>query len=221
MSKLGVIEAADELGVSPRRVRQMLADGIVSGQRVGRAWVIDRSALDELRDRRPEVGRPWRAASAWVLLALANGEDIEVSAVERSRARRRLESGLARLVGRLGARARRRRFYAHPSVIDRLASSSDVVRSGVSAADEHELDLVAGDLFEGYVRESAICGLVERFALDEDAERSNVLFRVVDDDIWPFRADEVVASTPVVAVDLLEAGDDRSRRAGAALLEQL
>ncbi len=197
----------------------MLASGLLPGQRVGRAWIIERADLWQVDEHRREVGRPWRAESAWVLLALANGEEVDVSAVERSRARRRLDAGLDSVVGKLGARADRRRFYAHPSVVERLENSADVVLSGVSAAGEHGLELVAGEELEGYVRASALADLVEQFALEEGARRSNVILRVVDDSVWPFHADESVAPSPVVAVDLLESADDRSRRAGIALLE--
>ena len=69
MSMLGVAEAAVELAVSPRRVRQMLADGVLAGERVGRAWVIDANDLRQVGHRRPEVGRPWSPASAWAVLA--------------------------------------------------------------------------------------------------------------------------------------------------------
>ncbi len=63
--------------------------------------------------------------------------------------------------------------------------------------------------------------LVNRLALDERSERPNVVLRVVDDGLWPFSPDEKVAPAPVVAVDLLEAGDGRSRRAAAQLLQSL
>ena len=53
---LGVAEAAEELGVSARRVRQMLADGVLDGERVGRAWIIDREQLRRVAGLRPEVG---------------------------------------------------------------------------------------------------------------------------------------------------------------------
>jgi len=69
MSMLGVAEAAAELGVSPRRVRPMLADGVLAGERVGRAWVIDFNDLEHVEHHRPEVGRPWSPASAWAVLA--------------------------------------------------------------------------------------------------------------------------------------------------------
>ena len=41
-----------------------------------------------------------------------------------------------------------------------------------------------------------------------------MVLRVVNDGLWPFGPDEAVAPLPVVAVDLVEVGDGRSRRAG-------
>ena len=90
----------------------------------------------------PEVGR----------LALADGEEPELSPVERSRARKRLAEGLDTVVGRLGARADLQGFYAHSGVLDPLAGNRRVVRGGISAAAEHGAHLVASDEFEGYVR---------------------------------------------------------------------
>ena len=115
-------------------------------------------------------------------------------------------------------RAEPRRYYAHPSVVGMLAAAEGVVRSGVSAATHYQLDLVAVDEFEGYVRSSVVSDLVDRLALDRYAERPNVVLRVVEDEFWPFDSDEEVAPAPVVAVDLLEAGDGRSLRAAAPLL---
>jgi hypothetical protein len=62
--------------------------------------------------------------------------------------------------------------------------------------------------------------VVQRYALEEDPERPNLLLRVVDDDVWPFEAGTNIAPRPVVAVDLLESDDDRSRRAGLELAGQ-
>lgn len=213
---LGVAEAAEQLGVSARRVRQMLADGVLDGERVGRAWVIDREQLRRVAEVRPEVGRPWSPASAWAVLALADGEEVDLSPVDRSRARRRLGLGLDHLVGRLAARCERRRFYVHPGVLDRLAD--EVVRAGISAAAHHGADLVISESVEGYVRAGDIDHLVDQLALDDQAARPNVLLRIVDDGVWPFEADQRYAGRSVVGVDLLEAGDPRSRRAGAELL---
>ncbi len=49
MDPVAVAEASNVLGVSPRRVRQMLADGQLAGSRIGRQWLIDRADLDALR----------------------------------------------------------------------------------------------------------------------------------------------------------------------------
>lgn len=221
MSVLSVAEAAAELGVSARRVRQMLADGVLDGERIGRAWVVDAEQLRAVKHRRPRVGRPWGAASAWALLALADGGEPELSPVERSRARKRLAEGLDAVVGRLAARGALQRFYAHSGLLDRLSSTRGVVRGGISAAAEHGAGLVASDEFEGYVRERDRDALVSRFALDDQADRPNVVLRVVDDSVWPFRPEQVFAGRSVVAVDLLDSDDPRSQRAGAELAARL
>lgn len=218
MSSLGVVEAAQLLGLSPRRVRQMLADGSLVGKRVGRAWVVESEQLRRLDNGRPEVGRPWNPASAWAVLRLADGESLNLSPVERSRAKKRLALGLDRVAGRLVARANAQWFYAHPSVLGRLAGVDDVVRGGVSAAVEHGADLLVGEGFEGYVRVSDLDELVAQFGLDSQAARSNVLLRIVDDPAWPFLPGQRVAGRAVVGVDLFESDDPRTRRAGANLM---
>ena len=221
MKLMGVSEIAEALSVSRRRVRQMLAQGALAGQRVGRTWVVHRDAIERLEQNRSPAGRPWHPATAWALLALADGRDTDLSPVQRSRVRRRLEAGLEHHLGRLRVRAEKRRFYAHPSVIDLLGCEPSVVRSGVSAFGCYQIEVVAVDEFEGYVPASSLPSLVSRFALDEHAERPNVLLRTVDDEVWPFDEDESVAPLPVVAVDLLEAHDSRIRRAGFELLKHL
>ncbi len=218
MNVMSVVAAAEYLEVSPRRVRRMLADGLLAGHRIGRVWAIERRALESLRRHRGPVGRPWSASSAWALLAIADGGGSDLSPVDRSRARRRLaEQGLAGLVARLGARAEMQRFYGHPSVLELLAAEPDVVRSGVSAAADYRADIVVSDFLEAYVPEARIAALISQYGLDPDAERPNVVLRVVGDPAWPFTSEIDVAPRPVVAVDLLEADDERSRRAGAAL----
>ena len=199
----------------------MLARGTISGQRVGRTWVIDRSALEPLRQHRATAGRPWRPESAWALLAVASGRETTLSPAQRSRARRRLDAGLEHLLVQLAVRATIRSFYSHPSTIPLLGTEPDVVPSGVSAAAHYRLDIVATDQFEGYVSTTAVPALVSRFALDEDPRRPNVVLRVVDDRLWPFGPGDEVAPPPIVAVDLLEAKDDRSRRAATQLLQLL
>ena len=125
------------------------------------------------------------------------------------------------MVRRLDSRAAERWFYTHPGVLDRFSDVPEVVRSGVSAAADYEVDLVVAEAAEGYARASDVEKLVREFGLDADAGRPNVLIRAVEDAAWPFEADLGVAGRAVVAVDLFGSADPRSRRAGVELLEQL
>ncbi len=218
MQVLSAAEAAEQLGVSARRVRKMLGDGVLPGSRIGRGWIIEQRALNAFIRHRAQGGRPWQASSAWAALAIADGNESGFSAVERSRARRRLDSnGLAGLAHRLVARAQRRSYYGHPSVLLRLQGEPGLVRSGVSAAADHGADIIVSDFLEAYIASSRAPGVIERYGLDSEAERPNIVLRIVDDVSWPFGPAVGVAPRAVVAVDLLEAEDERSRRAGAAL----
>ena len=93
-----------------------------------------------------------------------------------------------------------------------------IVASGVSALGSHNVDLVVVDQAEGYICESELASLIDEFALDDAADRPNVQLRVVKDDYWPFEPGQQYAPLPVVAIDLLDSGDERSRRAGQELL---
>lgn len=220
MSVVSVVDAAEALEVSPRRVRQLIADGHLGANRVGRSWVIERSDLDRLVVG--VTGRPWSPASAWAVLRLAAGGDLSgLSPLERSRARRRLaEHGLDGLVDRLRSRSERREMYAHPSAVQRIERDGEIVRGGVSALSDHDVDLIVADRAEVYVAASDVDDLVDRHALEPDADRPNVVVHIVDEDVWPFGNADRVAPWPVVAVDLIDASDERSRRAGQELIER-
>ena len=63
--------------------------------------------------------------------------------------------------------------------------------------------------------------LASRFTLEGDTERPNVTLRVVADRLWPFETGDEVVPPAIVAVDLLEAEDERSARAATQLLQLL
>jgi excisionase family DNA binding protein len=52
------VQAADRLGVDASRVRQLLAAGKLTGQRVGRDWLIDPQSVDAYARNRRRPGRP-------------------------------------------------------------------------------------------------------------------------------------------------------------------
>src|SRR5262245_18869934 len=218
MDPISVVDAAEALGVSPRRVRQLIAAGDVPAVRVGRSWLVDGSAVHVERP----AGRPWSARMAWAVLAVACGREPNgLPAPRASEAKRRFrERGLLELAPRLRSRARVRRFYVHPSVIADLSVDGRLVRGGVSAAPDVDADIAVANELEGYVRASDVRDLVSHYGLIEPHERPNVCFRVVEDDLFPF-GQEAVAPPAVVAVDLLDSSDDRVRRAGEALVGEL
>ena len=199
----------------------MLADDLVPGVRIGRAWGLEQRDLDRFKDHRASIGRPWSASSAWAALAVADGNDSALAPVDRSRARHRLSGrGLLGVINRLVARAERQDFYGHPSVLPRLANEPNLILSGVSAAAEHRADILASDFLEAYIPLSEAESIARRYALVSNAERSNIVLRIVEDSVWPFASGDRIAPRAVVAVDLLESEDDRSRRAGSALAQR-
>ncbi len=216
MAVLSVRESAEVLGLHEAGVRRLVAAGDLPARKVGGRWLIEAGDLDRFR-RAPRVGgRPYSPRMAWGILDLAcGGEARWLDRFERSKARRRLEEGsLVELVPRLRRRAELYRFYAHPGVLDRLAGQ--VVRSGASAAAEHDFDIVARDEVEGYVHASELAELVGRYKLRVPDGDHNVVLRAVGEP-WPFGNAEV-APRVVAALDLCEADDDRSRRAGQRAL---
>ena len=220
MAVVGVSEAARRLGVTPRRVRQMIADRKLPARRVGRVWAISERDLRSV-SRRP-AHRPWKPASAWAVLAAAEGTvPPSLSAYERHRARQRLKEGLPNIVTLLAERAHRRTFYVHPSDVDRILNTAGVVRTAASAAAEHDIDLIGPGPEEVYVSESTLAQIAASCHMEERPERPNLVMRVVADPHWPFAEDAAVAPAAVAAVDLLESDNDRARRAGSRLLESL
>ena len=59
MKILSTKEAAEKLGLTPVRVRQLIQQGRLTAQLIGRGYVIEEKALD-LVARRP-IGRPKKA----------------------------------------------------------------------------------------------------------------------------------------------------------------
>ena len=54
---IGARDAAAELGVSHRRVLQLILGGRLPAQKIGKSYVVNRADLVKVRNRKP--GRPW------------------------------------------------------------------------------------------------------------------------------------------------------------------
>lgn len=218
---VAVSDAAARLGVSDRRVRQLLEAGTLAGRRFGSQWLVDAASLRDTDRRRRSRGRPLNACNAWKLIVLASGQELPRGhASERARLRQLLatKGGLLPLVPALGRRGDPVRLAAHPGVLNRLAEDDAVVLSGARASLHHHLGLGAVNDLEGYVRAGALPQLQRRYAL-ERASDGNVLLRVIPDDIWfpPGKHAPLAA----VAVDLAEGRDPRSREVGQDVIADL
>jgi helix-turn-helix protein len=225
MSQLiSIPEAARELDLDPSRVRALVANGEIAGQKVGGRWVVDRNvALRRKRDPRGP-GRPFEPGNAWGLIFLASAREAAwLGPVARSQLRRALAlQGLSALRSRLGQRAQVQSFSVHPGELRHLLTDRRLVRSGVSAAGAHDLELVSGAEADGYLRASDLEKFVQNHALvPSDLASGSVALRIVPNKVWPFKPKDKVAPLAAVALDLSEDPDPRSARIGQLALKQI
>jgi hypothetical protein len=222
MSLDGALPAADaarSLGLSLQRVRVLVAEGELPGQKVAGRWFVDRSAV-ERRVRDPKLsGRPYSPPHAWGVIALAEGENPEwLDSSNRSRLRRLLrEQDLQDILPSLARRGRRLELRAHASDLPRIEAEPDVVLSGVSAASEYLLEIVAPGVLEAYIPARRLSQLERRYRLKPSSD-ANLILHVVDGP-WPFALDRRVAPRLAAVLDLLDHDDERSRRAAHRALK--
>lgn len=211
-------EAARLLGVSPQRVRALAAAGQLPAYKQAGRWFIERRALEKRLREGQLHGRPFKAAQAWGLIALAEGGKAEwLDAPERSRLRRVLrQRNWEQIVPCLQGRSKRLPLRAHSSDLRRLASESDLVRSGISAASDHRFEIVEPGAFEAYVSSRRLGELQRRYRL-KASDDPNVVLRVIEG-VWPFPPHSRVAPRLAAALDLLDDDDERTRRAGRLAL---
>ena len=216
---LSVPEAATRLGVHPGRVRQLVADGRLVGQKVGGRWLVDEAAVAARAAHDVPPGRPLSSRAAWGLLSAADGRAAPwLAHGEMRRARQRARSWpLEQWAWACQHRAVEHRFYGHPSVLGRLADDERLVRSGASARNVF-VDLVLLDHVDGYLAADALDRVVDEYGLHL-AARSNVVLRALPNGLHVFGG-ERDAPWPVIAVDLLDLGDDRSTGAARDLFER-
>ena len=90
--EVGVVEAAERVGVSQHRLRHLIRAGELPARRVAGRWVLDSADVDRYaQGRRP--GRPLSPRVAWGLVdLLESGRARGLSAPERSRMRKRLRA---------------------------------------------------------------------------------------------------------------------------------
>lgn len=216
--QVSISEAARLLGMHPGRVRRHAQTGRLPAQKIGSFWVVNRSDLPRAVAARR--GRPLSARSAWALVRALSGLKVEgLSRSEYQRLRERV-----REIEKLDASSWRARvvdhwYYAHPGILQRLAadhlvrvSQPEKIRSG-----DGLISLVPNSL---YVYAEHLDDVVHRFALRPAAPSdANVHIRVPVQADWLFS--QPALPDAVIALDLLEAPDPRSRNLARSVLRRL
>jgi hypothetical protein len=218
---VSVADAATRLGLSERRVRALAAKGQVPAQKIANRWFVEVDRLSERRRSAGARGRPFSDRHALGLLFLASGEDPQwLSAYEKWRLRRYALPRLSDLMPRLNQRAGVHSVRAPESLVKRLANDPNFIRSGVSAADHYRADISSRSVLDGYYKERAFKNLVYRYALQPVPEgEANLVVRGIEDDTALSRRQFMPVA--VVAADLADSADARTRRAGMQLMRGL
>ena len=173
---LSVKEAGLALGVSRRRAEALISNGTLPAKRVGGRWVVSSSdvrRLDHLMWRK--AGRPLSQENAWREVE-RKLKAAPLTRTELDRRRRRLRS-----------RAEHYSFYVHPSQIEKLAASSEVVVSGRRAAKKIGIPVDDDNHLDIYVRDNDLDQLRQQFGARRVNDGENVIFHVVKESAWPFQ----------------------------------
>lgn len=214
-------QAALRLGISARRVNHLVRTGDLRSSQIGAITVIPAVEVERRRRLRASDGRRLTPSNAWGVLALASGEQAPWLAPDtRYRLGRLLaKQGLATLRARLVNRGGLQTFRAHPSVLRNLRDDRALMLTGVAAAAELRLGLLAGETVDAYVDEGVLPTVVATHRLRE-SQAPNVILRAVSSFMpsWP---PSHVAPRAAIALDLIEDDDPRSRQIGSELLEVL
>jgi excisionase family DNA binding protein len=216
---LTVGQAAERLGVGQEQVRRLIRAGKLAARRVGRTLVLDEDAVDG-RARLPiTAGRALAPRPVWAALWLLSGEDVDwLPPAERSRLVARLRGYDAeRLVAASRDRAERYDLRVLPAYRQRVLAADGVVPSGLTAAAAVGADIVAADSAnEVYCSAGTLAMLRRELGLSERGE-TNLVVRVPRYDRLDLTGRTHMPAA-VVAVDLAESADVRTRRAGLDLL---
>jgi hypothetical protein len=220
---VSIREAATTLGLSPARIRAMVARGQLPAEKIADRWVVERSAVERRRRQEAPRGRRFTPRNAWALLMLASGEDApQLDPSVRSRLKRALAlESLKALAPRLRSRATVSPYKAHPGEIPYLLEDKALVRSGISAAGPLKLDLLPGREADGYIAQSQVQGFTSQHALSSAEIDGNVLLRVVPDDAWSTISGRFIAPQAAVALDLADELDPRSQATGEEFLREI
>lgn len=212
---LTTAEAAKYLGVSERRVQQMLNAGDLT--RVARG-LVDRHSVEQYKSEgRNRRRRFWAERTAWAAISMLSGERRAdwLGQVQNSRLRAALRetTDAADLVARLRGRATTHVYTGHPSVAARLRNDISTSNAALIGLSAHQAEV------DGYVSsEDALDFVVRRYALREDASGDyRVRVTGFDRDV----VGRLLRTSRVLAgLDAAAASDPRARGVGVRVLDE-
>ena len=181
-------DAADILGVSVERVRQLVVGGQLPGKRFGNVWAVPRGAVAARRHSPGVRGRPLGPVGAW--------QEILDGSIDLSRP------------GRYRQRATVVRCEMSQADLAALPEMVGAKLGGVRAAIDLGEQLAPDDTINIYLSARSFADLDTRVAYVLDAT-GHVLLRVVDDRAWGLLPAGDLAPRAAVALDLLESDDPR------------
>ena len=119
-------------------------------------------------------------------------------------------------------RATTERFNTFDAFLDRIELLDDVVRTGVSALSDYNVDLIAHERYlDVYVPAAVAHELTKTMRLEPRSTGNLTLRSIPDLDEAGFIMGRDVMPRSVVAVDLLDDADERTARAGADLIQAI
>ena len=194
---LPLADAADLLGVSVERVRQLVVGGRLPGQRFANVWVVPKDAVAARRHSPGVRGRPLGPQRAW--------QEIIAGSIDLRRP------------GRYQRRANVIRCEMSRADADALPEMVGALIGGARAAIEYGEQLALDDSVDLYLPVESFRGLEDRVAFVL-SPAGRVALRVVDDQAWHHIQNGAFAPRGAVALDLLESGDPRHWIAGEHLV---
>lgn len=218
---MSVSEAASELGVSRQRIRDLVLSGELPSRRVGaKAILIDRDSVERRKAHVARPGRRLSERSCWAVLRSLAGDSMpDLSRAERARAASRAHHLSEYQPGQMRYRASEIFMRCHAGVLDRLRADPRLSLSGRDAAAVHRADIVLGDNVDAYVHAAIVDVVHEDFGLiSARRQDANVVLRAVAYEPAQQLVSEPIVPVLLLALDLIDAGDERSVRAGRALI---
>lgn len=222
-------EAAAVLGVSARRVRQLLDGGELEADVIGGRALLDADSVYRRLEHQPRPGRPLSPELAWALLAVLSVDEVPWDdAVRLAAPDRRLRHRLIRQLKSphdprewsrlLRRRADSKRYWAHPSVVKELLADPQVSVGRARAASAHGFDVSPGDEAYAYVPRSRLDELRRRYALEPEAHGAVELMAYDESTHLGGPKPGQPVALAVAAVDMLDSNDARLQHESAAWL---